>query len=69
MSVQKFISKMKSQFTIVNKGLLLIALPLVVQAVFIGILLRTHADLDNAQRWAVHTKEVIARSRKFIGGY
>ena len=64
---------MKLQFTIINKGLLLIGLPLVVQAVFLGMLMRTHAELDNAQQWAVHTKEVIAHVeeiyRRLLEGY
>ena len=64
---------MNSQFTIVNKGLLLVALPLVVQAVFIGMLLHAQVELNNAQKWAVHTKEVIARVeeiyRRLLEGY
>ena len=64
---------MKSPFTIVNKGLLLVALPLVVQAVFIGMLLHTDAELNKAHEWAVHTKEVIARVeeiyRRLLEGY
>jgi signal transduction histidine kinase len=64
---------MNSQLTIVNKGLLLVALPLVVQAIFIGILLHTHVELNRAQEWAVHTKEVIARVeeiyRRLLEGY
>jgi signal transduction histidine kinase len=64
---------MNSQFTIVKKGLLLVAIPLVVQAVFIGMLLHTQLELDKAQRWAVHTKVVIARVeaiyRRLLEGY
>ena len=64
---------MKFNFTIVKKGLLLVAVPLVIQAVFIGMLLKTQVDLAKAQRWAVHTKEVIATVeeiyRRLLEGY
>ena len=67
------VPKMIPQFTIAKKGLLLVAIPLVIQAVFIGLLLRTQVALDNAQRWAMHTKEVIARVeevyRRLLEGY
>jgi signal transduction histidine kinase len=49
------------QFTILKKGLALIAVPLLVQAVFIAVLVRAQADRDRAQEWAIHTKDVIAR--------
>jgi signal transduction histidine kinase len=65
--------KMNTQFTIIKKGLLLIATPLVVQALFIGMLIQTQVEVDSAQRWAVHTKEVIARVeeiyRRLLEGY
>jgi signal transduction histidine kinase/CheY-like chemotaxis protein len=47
--------------TIHQKGLLLVAIPLVSQAVFIALLLRVEAEASAARRWAVHTKEVIAK--------
>jgi signal transduction histidine kinase len=46
---------------IFKKGLLVIAIPIVVQAVLIGMLIQTQFERDRALRWAVHTKEVIAR--------
>ena len=50
--------------SIVKKGLLLIATPLVIQAVFIGMLIQTQAEgLTTPSVWAVHTKEVIATRR------
>jgi signal transduction histidine kinase len=52
---------MQTSFTIFKKGLTLIAVPLLVQAVFIAILVRAQAEHDRAQDWAVHTKEVIAQ--------
>ncbi|EDY19732.1 integral membrane sensor signal transduction histidine kinase [Chthoniobacter flavus Ellin428] len=45
--------------TILRKGLLVLALPLVYQALFIGLLLKRQNDLSHAQHWAMHTKDVI----------
>ncbi len=42
-----------------GKGLLLIALPLLYQALFIGMLLKRQSQHNEAQRAAVHTKEVL----------
>ncbi len=44
-----------------QKGLLLIALPLLYQALFIGVLLKRQAAHNEAQRLAVHTKEVLVQ--------
>ena len=64
---------MRTQFTIFKKGLTLIAVPLLVQAVFIAVLVKAQADHDRAQDWAVHTKEVIAKveelHRSLVEGY
>ncbi len=49
------------RFTIFKKGLTLIAVPLLVQAVFIAILVRAQAEHVQAQDRAVHTKEVIVK--------
>lgn len=48
--------------TILRKGLLVLALPLVYQALFIGLLLKRQSDLNEAQRLAIHTKDVIEKS-------
>ncbi|MDR3404384.1 MAG: CHASE3 domain-containing protein [Chthoniobacter sp.] len=48
--------------TILRKGLLVIALPLVYQALFIGLLLKRQSDLNEAQGWAMHTKDVIEKT-------
>jgi signal transduction histidine kinase len=53
--------------TIFRKGLLLIAVPLLFQLVFIGLLLRILDEGDRAERWTLHTKEVIARTEKTYG--
>jgi signal transduction histidine kinase len=45
--------------TILRKGLLVLALPLVYQALFIGLLLKRQSDLSEAQDWAMHTKDVM----------
>jgi signal transduction histidine kinase len=49
----------KGRVTILRKGLLVLALPLLYQAVFIGLLLKGQHDLNGAQYWAIHTKRVI----------
>ncbi|MEP6672315.1 MAG: CHASE3 domain-containing protein [Chthoniobacter sp.] len=48
--------------TILRKGLLVIALPLIYQALFIGLLLKRQSDLSTAQGWAMHTKDVIEKT-------
>ena len=48
--------------TILRKGLLVIALPLVYQALFIGLLLKRQSDQADAQHWAMHTKDVIEKT-------
>jgi len=64
---------MQSSFTIFKRGLLLAAIPLVAQAVFIGALIQIQAEAEAAQRWAVHSKEVIGKVeetyRKLLEGY
>jgi signal transduction histidine kinase len=49
-------------FTILQKGFLVIAIPIVVQAVLFGMLIQAQVERDRDLRWAVHTKEVIARA-------
>src|SRR5438067_10921400 len=64
---------MHTPFTILKKGLALISVPLLVQAVFIAVLVKVQADHVRAQQWAVHTKEVIAKveqlHRSLVEGY
>ena len=48
--------------TIFQKGLLLVALPVFFQLLFFGALFKVEWDGENAERWAVHTKEVIAQT-------
>src|SRR6266568_4071982 len=48
--------------TILRKGLLVLALPLIYQALFIGLLLKRQWDLNEAQRLAMHTKDVIEKT-------
>jgi CHASE3 domain sensor protein len=48
--------------TILRKGLLVLALPLIYQALFIGLLLKRQADLDDTQHWAIHSKDVIEKT-------
>ncbi len=64
---------MTKRFSIVNKGLLLIATPLTIQAIFIGMLIQAQVERASAQEWAIHSKEVIARVeeiyRRLLEGY
>lgn len=53
--------------TILRKGLLVLALPLIYQALFIGLLLKRQSDVGEAQNWAMHTKEVIAKTEHVFG--
>jgi len=48
-----------SRVTILRKGLLVLALPLVYQALFIGLLMKRQYDLNEAQLAAVHTKDLM----------
>ena len=43
------------------KGLLVIAIPLIFELVFTATLLRRQSEYEEAQRWAIHTKEVLAK--------
>jgi signal transduction histidine kinase len=52
---------MYAKLTILQKGLLLFSIPLLLQAIFVGILVKIQSEVVEAQRWAVHTKEVIAK--------
>ena len=59
--------------TILKKAILIVSIPVFAQAIFIGILLRSVSEGAAAQKWAVHTKEVIAKTeesyRLLMGGY
>jgi signal transduction histidine kinase len=72
-SLIKFKKTMRTRLTLLNKGLLLIAVPLVIQAVFVVLLIQTQLEAGTAQEWAVHTKEVMARVediyRRLLEGY
>ena len=59
---------MHTQFTIFKKGLTLIAVPLLVQAVFIAVLVKAQADHVRAQDLAVHTKDVIVKVEELYRG-
>jgi signal transduction histidine kinase len=52
---------MNVYLSIFKKGLLLIAVPLIIQAAVLGMMVQSQADASSAQRWAIHTKDVIAR--------
>jgi signal transduction histidine kinase len=51
-----------ANLTVFKKGLLLVAIPLLAQLLFLGILLKMRYDQLDAQRLALHSKEVIAQT-------
>ncbi len=50
------------RLTIFRKGLFLIAVPLCFQVAFIGMVAATRRDNTEAERWTIHTDEVIAQA-------
>ncbi len=50
---------MTQHLTILKKGLLIVATPLLIEAILISSLIRTQFAAIEAQQWAVHTKEVM----------
>ncbi len=57
---------MFSKLTITQKGLALIAVPLLFQAVLATALISGQAYRSSVERWAIHTKEVIAQAETFF---
>jgi signal transduction histidine kinase len=53
---------MDQNLSIFKKGLLLVGIPLLAQLLFLAMLVKIRADQADAQRWAIHTKDVIARA-------
>ncbi len=53
---------MGTNLTIFQKGLILLAVPLLFQLVFFGVLLKMEWDQNEVEGLAVHTKEVIAQT-------
>lgn len=53
--------------SIIRKGLVLVAIPLVAQIVFLVTLVKIRQDQAEAQKWALHTGRVIAESERFYG--
>lgn len=54
---------MLSRFSILKKGLLLIAVPLGFQIGFIGLVAVMRMEATSAERWRLHTQAVIAQSQ------
>ncbi len=48
------------RYSILKKGLILIAIPLLFQLGFIGLMVSMRRDSVQGERWTIHTKEVIA---------
>jgi signal transduction histidine kinase len=55
---------MDANWSIFKKGLLLVSIPLLAQLFFLGVLIWMRVDQAQAQRWANHSKDVIAQAEK-----
>jgi signal transduction histidine kinase len=55
---------MISRLTIFQKGLLLVAVPLLAQLALLGVLAKLQYDAAHAEHWAMHTKDVIAQAEQ-----
>ncbi len=53
---------MDANLSIFKKGLLLVGIPLLAQLLFLSILIKMRFDQAEAQRWALHTKDVISQA-------
>jgi signal transduction histidine kinase len=53
---------MDENLSIFRKGLFLVGIPLLAQLLFLAMLLKIRSDQDEAQRWAMHTKDVMVRA-------
>jgi PAS domain S-box-containing protein len=49
------------------KGLLMIAIPLALLLIFVGLVVRVKRQSETAQTWALHSEEVLGVSRSLIG--
>ncbi len=55
---------MTTRLTILVKGLILIAVPLLFQLAFIGLVARMRRESVTAETWTIHTKDVIAQAQR-----
>jgi signal transduction histidine kinase len=55
-------SEVGVNLSIVKKGLVLAAIPLLTQLVFLAMLFKMRQDQQQAQEWAIHSKEVIVQT-------
>jgi signal transduction histidine kinase len=60
----KHIFEAAGDMNILTKGLLLIAVPVVFQLVFVGVLIRGQTAATEAEGWASHSDEVIAQAEQ-----
>jgi signal transduction histidine kinase len=59
-------SEVGVNLSIVKKGLILAAIPLLTQLLFLGVLFKMRRDQLHAQKLAMHSKEVIAQTEGFF---
>jgi signal transduction histidine kinase len=57
---------MPLRWTIFRKGLLLLALPIAAQAIFLALLFVMRADQNEAEKWAIHSSAAIAKTETML---
>lgn len=57
---------MLQNLSIIRKGLLVILLPILCQTALLGLLFRRQAEMQEAQTWALHTKEVLGQVDQIV---
>jgi signal transduction histidine kinase len=55
---------MSTRLTILVKGLILIAIPLFFQLVFIALVAKMRLENTDAEEWTIHTKDVMAQAQR-----
>src|SRR5438067_8667074 len=59
---------MRANLTISQRGLVLVAVPLLVLLGFIALAVTIQHDAEEAQRWALHSRDVMARAEAIQRG-
>ena len=57
---------MDEKYGLLKKGLIVLAIPFVIQLAFLGVLLKSQIDNAKAQTLAIHTKDVIAEVESLL---
>jgi signal transduction histidine kinase len=57
---------MQFKMTILRKGLLLLAMPILAQGIFLGLLFVMRGDQNEAEKWTIHSGSVIAKAQTMV---